>query len=1023
MSEPGVRAGVPVCGIGASAGGVEALQQFFTAVAPDLGLAYVVIVHLAPDHKSELPSILSRWTTMPVVQVGDRQETLQPDHVYVIPPDRKLEIADSTVGASHFDQPRGHRTTIDLFFRSLALTHGDGFAVLLSGSGSDGALGARAVKERGGLILVQDPEEATHSGIPRAAIGTGVADLVLPVRELASRLGELVRSKSRLQAVEREADSTDQTPADEDKALRGVLDLLRKRTGHDFSKYKRSTVLRRLARRMQLAHQLTIHEYLKFLRASVSEPQALLNDLLISVTTFFRDPDAWTALQTQVIDPLVEHVDTDTQIRVWVPGCATGEEAYTLAILFCEAFDRHKRPANFVVFASDVDETALALARGGAYPHAISADVSESRLERFFRPEDDHYRVITEVRDHVVFAAHSLLRDPPFSRVHLISCRNVLIYVDRELQEQILSVFRYACRDDASLFLGVSESASDDLFYPLDKKHRIFGMRQREDGRRPALPDMLNAPLTRARQSPEVRIPARQTSAEIHLSALEQAAPPSVVIDDRWNVLHVSPTAGRFFQQSGGALARRLTDLVRPEIRDEMHALLQRATDDPVPHLSGFFPVLFRDTPHRMALLVQQRPQGDDGRRDLLVTFLDAGTALSETATGDQQPSNELVRSLREKLRVTEQRVEGIRDEHFLTTEDLRAANEELQSLNEEYRSTTEELETSREELQSINEELHTVNHELKGKLDEVSRAHNDLENLMAATNVATLFLTPDLRIKRFTPQLGEIFKVKSRDLDRPIGDLKHALDYDLEEDARRVLATVTPIEREARSDAGRTYVVRVGPYRTAGGRDIDGVVATFIDITAIKQAEQALRASEGRLAAELNVMRRLQTMTLSMATAGTMREALDHVLAAAIDLHAADFGSVQLLDPGSQMPRIVAQKGFEPALAERVAAIGTGDHSADGRAVRTHQTVQIADVATDPASGSYRAAAAEAGYRAVQSAPLIGKDGTIVGVLSVHFRAVHAFNERDRQVSDVLGRIAADLIETRRSTARAAAE
>jgi two-component system CheB/CheR fusion protein len=365
MTEPDARPRTSVCGIGASAGGVEALQQFFLAVSPDLGLAYVVIVHLAPDHKSELPAILSRCTRMPVVQVGDsREEPLQPDHVYVIAPDRKLEITEWAVGASPFDQPRGQRTAIDLFFRSLASTHGDGFAVILSGSGSDGSLGARAVKERGGLILVQDPDEALHGAMPRAAISTGVADLVLPVRELAVRLGELARSRPRLEVTESDAGTAGVAAPGDDRALRNVLDLLRKRTGHDFSKYKRSTVLRRLARRMQLAHQLTIHEYLAFLRASAIESQELLNDLLISVTMFFRDPDAWAALQAQVIGPLVEHADPDTQLRAWVAGCATGEEAYSLAILFCEEFERRKFSPNFVVFASDVDDGALADASG-----------------------------------------------------------------------------------------------------------------------------------------------------------------------------------------------------------------------------------------------------------------------------------------------------------------------------------------------------------------------------------------------------------------------------------------------------------------------------------------------------------------------------------------------------------------------------------------------------------------------------------------------------------------------------------
>ena len=422
----------------------------------------------------------------------------------------------------------------------------------------------------------------------------------------------------------------------------------------------------------------------------------------------------------------------------------------------------------------------------------------------------------------------------------------------------------------------------------------------------------------------------------------------------------------------------------------------------------------FNGAPHKVAVLAQQRAQAAEGRRDILVTFLDGGVATAEVPVADQEPSNELVRTLREKLRQAEQRIEGIRDEHHLVTEDLRAANEELQSLNEEYRSTTEELETSKEELQSSNEELHTVNQELKLKLDEVSRGHSDLENLMAATNVATLFLTPDFRIKRFTPQLGDIFKVKSRDLDRPIADLKHTLDYDLEEDARRVLATVTPIEREVTSHSGQVYVVRLGPYRTAGKREIDGVVATFFDVTALKLAEAALRESRSRLSAELNVMRRLHAMTVSVATAPTMGEALDHVLAAAIDLHGADFGNVQLVDRASQQLQIVAHGGFPAEFLERFAEVDSSDDTACGRAFRLRQVVQIEDVAKDPGYAPYRAVAEQAGYRSVQSVPLQARDGRILGVLSIHYREPHVFADRDRPLGDMLGRQAADLIESR---------
>jgi two-component system CheB/CheR fusion protein len=484
------------------------------------------------------------------------------------------------------------------------------------------------------------------------------------------------------------------------------------------------------------------------------------------------------------------------------------------------------------------------------------------------------------------------------------------------------------------------------------------------------------------------------------------------VVDERWNVIHVSPSAARYFQQGGGTLARRMTDLVRPELRDELHALLQRAMDSPGPQLSPFVSVRFNGAPHRVAVLTQQRPAGEDARRDLLVTFLDAGEASTPSADIEHEPSGELVRSLREKLRMAEGRIDSMRDDHHLTTEDLRAANEELQSLNEEYRSTTEELETSKEELQSINEELHTVNNELKTKLEEVSRAHDDLENLMAATNVATLFLTPDLRIKRFTPQLGAIFKIKSRDVDRPIGDLKHTLDYDLEDDARRVLATVTAIEREARSDAGDTYVVRLGPYRTAGGRDADGVVVTFVNVSAITAAEEARRASEARLEEELNVMRRLHEMTLRVATAVHVRSALEQVLAAAVDLHKADFGTVQLLDAQTHRLATVVQQGFDRVTVGRVVPLDAED--AASQALRTGQVYQVEDVTTSGMNEPVRAAAAADGYRAVQSMPLISTSRQMVGALSVHFRDVHTFTERDRQLGDMLGRVAADLLQGR---------
>jgi two-component system CheB/CheR fusion protein len=1011
MSDLTQASAVRICGIGASAGGIEALRQLFGALPPDLGLAYVVILHLSPDFKSELPSILSRTTSMPVVQVADREvKRLEPDHVYVIAPDRKLEISDGSIAASEFDRRQDRRAAIDLFFRSLAAASGDAFAVILSGSGSDGALGARTVKEHGGLVLVQDPSEAAHNSMPRAVIATGAADLVLPIAEIATRLGALTKAKATVNPRLLIEEPPDDLPQDEARALRLLLDVVHERTGHDFSRYKRATLLRRMTRRMQLAQQGTIAEYLRYVRAQADEPRALFNDLLISVTTFFRDPLAWVALSERVIGPLIESGHAGDSIRAWVAGCATGEEAYSLAILFDEELRRRDASRNLIVFASDLDEAALAVGRQGLYSHATLVDVSEARLEHYFRPEEGQFRVVRDIRDRVTFAAHSILRDPPFSRINLISCRNVLIYFDRDLQDQAMGVFRYACRDGGSLFLGASESVDEDLFRTVDRKHRIFVARPNPQGVRHTLPPAFTVAGARGGFDAP-RHETRGTPVEIHLSALEDMSPPSVVLDERGTVIHLSASASTYFGQGAGPLARRITELVRVELRDELASLLYRVATGAGPQSSAFVSLAVDGRSHRVAMVCQRRER--PGGADVLLTFLDAGDVPDEGAH-DLQRAGEGSRDLREELRLAEQRVEIIRDEQYLTHEELRAANEELQSLNEEYRSTTEELETSKEELQSLNEELQTVNTELELKLEDVSRANSDLENLMAATNVATLFLSRDLRIKRYTPQLEQLFNVRTRDHDRPIADLTHQLTYTtLEADAASVIATGVAISRETESRDGRVYVVRLSPYRSST-QALDGVVATFIEVTEFKRIERALRDSERRLESELNVMRRLHTMAIQVATSPTVHDSLQHLLTAAIDLHGAEFGTVQLLNKSTQRMEIIAQKGFGLPFLERLSDLDADDASAGSRALRSQHVVQVSDVQADEHYESLRRAAAQAGFRAVQATPLINRNGIGLGALSVHFHEPHVFTERDMQIAALLGRQAAELIESR---------
>jgi two-component system, chemotaxis family, CheB/CheR fusion protein len=829
--------------VGASAGGVAALQRFFDEVPDDTGAAFVVVVHLDPEHRSELPQILAGRTRMPVAQVN-AAEKLQADHVYVIPPDRRVQLIDHTISSAEFDEPRGRRAPIDLFFRSAAERVGDGFAVVLSGAGSDGAIGVRAVKEAGGIILVQDPQEAEYSSMPRAAIASGVADFILPVRELAMRLVELIRLK--------QTSSQTQEPEIDEEQLRRVLAHLRVRTGHDFSKYKRSTVLRRIARRMQVTRTDNLREYYEAIRDNVDEAQALLGDLLISVTTFFRDQDAYESLRNHVLPKLFADRDPSATIRVWVSGCATGEEAYSIAMLLLEEAAKHEFHAPIQMFGSDLDARALAVAREGRYPASIEADVNEDRLRRFFVREGEGYRVRQELRDVILFALHDLLKDPPFSHVDFISCRNVLIYLDRDLQDQVCSTFHYALNPGGYLLLGASETADSPpgLFRNIDRTARIYKSIP-QSGDKPRLLPRLLGPITVRDQtaiaprhvSPSVAL----SEAALHRRVLEKVAPPSILVDDMHRIIHLSENAGRFVMPSAGSLSADVVDLVRPELRFELRSALHRFFEQRQSTLSLPIMVRFNGTPHRVHIQVTGISEGSEPPQ-ALVMFIE-GEAIDETMVStESQANDEVVRRLRQELELTQSRLRTVREESDAANEELRAANEELQSINEEYRSTSEELETSKEELQSINEELQTVNSELKLKLEAISRAHSDLQNLLAAADFGTLFLDSNLRIKRFTERATELFSITPSDEGRPISDFSHQLAYDdLIQDARKVLSDLMPIRREIRSRNDFWYDMRMRPYRTVDNK-IDGVVITFVDITERRHTEEALRESARQL-------------------------------------------------------------------------------------------------------------------------------------------------------------------------------
>ncbi|MBV9531209.1 MAG: PAS domain-containing protein [Bradyrhizobium sp.] len=862
-----------VVGIGASAGGVQALQSFFHALPANTGAAYVVVIHLDPDRPSEMANILGLRTKMPVTQVG-APERLQADHVYVISPDRRVQITDHEIAAREFNEPRGHRAPIDLFFRSLAQQN-DGFAIILTGAGSDGAIGIKAVKETGGIILVQDPNEAEHPSMPRSAIATGIVDFVLPINELARQLVELIKGKETLGSSESRIFSDDM--------LRRILAHVRVRTGHDFAKYKRATVMRRIARRMQVTRSDDPTEYYIYLRDNSDEAMALLADLLISVTTFFRDQEVFDALTADVLPQLFQVKPQNEPLRVWVPGCATGEEAYTIAILMLEEAARHEVRPPIQVFGSDLDARALSIAREGRYPAAIEADITEERLRRFFIREGDQYRVRQELRDTVLYAGHSVLKDPPFSRIDLISCRNLLIYLDRDLQQQVCSTFHYALNPGGFLLVGSSETADSPpgLFRTVDRKARIY-QSTAESGDKPRLlPRLLGSMGVFQEQANNARgalAPSTLLSeAASHRKAIEQLAPPSVLVDSTHRVVHLSENAGRYLQPSGGPLSGDIVDLVRPELRFELRSALHKVFERPEPSLSLPILVRFNGAPHRVLLNVKPAIEEDPGRpRHALVLFIEGG-AVGQSEMDDikgldkTSATNDTVRRLTAELQLTQARLRTTREESETTNEELRAANEELQSINEEYRSTSEELETSKEELQSINEELQTVNSELKLKLEVVSRGHSDLQNLMAAMDFGTLFLDAGLRIKRFTQQVTELFSITPSDEGRPIADFAHRLEYDdLVKDAQAVLSHLSPIKREVRSRNDRWFDVRLRPYRTVDDK-IDGVVITFVDITERKASEMRLamllRELTHRVKNTLTVVQSIAHQSLRYAT------------------------------------------------------------------------------------------------------------------------------------------------------------
>ena len=837
-----------VVGIGAAEGGWQPLQQFFDAMPADGGLSFVVIVPALAEY-ALLHERLAAHTAMPVVVVNQAM-AMEPDRVYVPPPGTRLDIAHDELHpvlaeASGEDSSHAARPypPLDHFFRALADACSErAMCVVLAGSGSDGAVGLRAVEAAGGLAVVQLPETATHDGMPRSALRTGVADYVLAVE----RMPEAILHYARHAYVRGESDIADRGQED----LKTVLALVRAHTGHHFGHYKKQTLLRRVQRRMGLKRSETGEDYVRLLREQPTEINALVKDFMIGVTEFYRDPPAWQALEREVIAPLIARREAGSPVRVWTAGCSTGEEAYSVAMLLLEHLQTSLRDGPVQVFATDINSAALATARGGLYPVSAVSQLPPARRQRFFTEVqgDHHYQINKAVRDAVVFAEQNLLADPPFSKLDLITCRNLLIYLEPDVQKKLLALFHFALREGGCLFLGSAESTGqgEDVFQPLSQKHRIY--RRVEQVRR----DGVNFPIVPsgevARETPTVtgeRVRQARLADLARQTLLEDFGPAAVLINRKLEVLYYSGPTQNYLAQPSGTPTRDLLTLTRESCHLPLRSLVRRTMDEGRAQSQGDVRLKCGDVYQLVRITVSPVRGAGQVEGLYLVVFQEqpsAPVALNAVADGAESA---LLRQLEFDLKVTREDLQA----HI---EEMETANEELKVANEELQSTNEELETSKEELQSLNEELLTVNQQLQLKVQETESTNDDLNNLLASTQIATLFLDAQLRIKRYTPAMQRLLKLIATDVGRPISDFSHRLaDADLAGDVRQVLKALNPVEREMEAEDGRIYIRRVLPYRTAENR-VDGVVATFIDVTPIKQQTQQLARFNERLEREV---------------------------------------------------------------------------------------------------------------------------------------------------------------------------
>jgi two-component system CheB/CheR fusion protein len=853
--------GFLIVGIGASAGGLEAMEEFFRHMPPSSGMAFVVVSHQPAGHVSLLPVLLGKCTAMPVVAVTDGL-TVEPDHVYLAPGGTNLAVLH---GSLQIMEPRPEERVplpIDYFFRSLADDQRQRAAgIILSGTGTDGSIGLRAIKADSGMTIAQDPQSAKYQGMPRSAIAAGVVDVVKPAGQMSEPLLAYARSLTKPIQPLPEHDAT--------QILHKLFILLRDRTGNDFALYKESTIRRRIERRMNV-HQLeSLRHYLRFAQANPHELDALFQELLIGVTSFFRDPQAFEALAQKGLPSLLQEKPDGSTLRIWVAGCSTGEEAYSLAIVVKEYLAQHKRRLAVQIFASDLDNRAIETARAGLYPVGIAGDVTPERLQRFFTKEDGSYRIKREIRDLVVFARHNLLTDAPFTKLDMLSCRNLLIYLEAKAQHRLLPLFHYALKPNGLLLLGTSETIGgfDTFFATIDRKGKLF----RRTVEPSTLPNLERSPGGAMRGTIATHeetgrpLPAVRPLAIADLMQqvlVAQYAPAAVVVNSRGEIVHIHGHTGAYLEPAPGAPTHHLVEMAREGLQHELAAALQRAAGREDEVVRRNVPMRADSGMALVTITVKRITEPEALQGLFLVTFGPAEpdkTVVRKAAP--KRPSAPLKTKkgeagLRWELKFTKKRLQRTIEELQTSNEELKSTNEELQSTNEELQSANEELETAKEEMQSMNEELMTVNAEFQGKFDALENANDDLQNLLNSTEVATIFLDNELRIKRFTSEAKRVNHLIALDIGRPLSDIVSKLTYDrVLADAENVLRTLVVQEQEVQALDGSWFLMRIMPYRTSKNT-IDGLVLTFLDITQMKQAERVVKAARGLAASIVETMR-----------------------------------------------------------------------------------------------------------------------------------------------------------------------